>query len=133
VVGKWQITERFDRMSQKLKSPYTYRCFSIILWGMICQFLILEHKLLVFGSGKFPPCPCTQGSSPLSFLLGSVYLALCRSPWSTWNWHLYKEIRIDWLTFFYMLTSSWTTTICWKCCLFSHWMVFSSFVKDKWP
>jgi len=27
--------------------------------------------------------------------------------------------KIDWSTFFYMLTSSWTSTICWKCYLFS--------------
>ena len=40
----------------------------------ICQFLILEHKLLLSCSGNFFLCPCTPGSSPLSFLLVSVYL-----------------------------------------------------------
>ena len=29
-----------------------------------------------------------------------------------------QEIRMDQFTFFYMLTTSWTSTICWKCCLF---------------
>ena len=32
-----------------------YRNFAV-LWGPICQFLILEHKLLVFYSGTFPLC-----------------------------------------------------------------------------
>ena len=32
-----------------------YKSFAI-LWGPICQFLILEHKLLVFCSGKFHMC-----------------------------------------------------------------------------
>jgi hypothetical protein len=48
--------------------------------GPICQFLILENRLLVFCSGKFPLCPCIQGSSPLSLLLVSVYLVLCGGP-----------------------------------------------------
>ena len=39
----------------------------------------------------------------ISLLLVSVYLVLCGSPQSTWTWTLYKEIRIDWCSFFYML------------------------------
>jgi hypothetical protein len=35
----------------------------------------------------------------------------------------FKEIRMDQFTFFYMLTASWASTICWKCCLFFHRMV----------
>jgi hypothetical protein len=38
---------------------------------------------------------------------------------SSWDLNLYKEIRIDWFAFFYMLTNSWASTICLKCCLFS--------------
>ena len=48
--------------------PFPYKSFAI-LWGPICQFLILEHKLLVFCSENFPLCPCAQGSSPLLFYL----------------------------------------------------------------
>ena len=40
----------------------------------ICQFLILQHKPLVFYSRTFPLCSCARGSSPLYFLLVSVYL-----------------------------------------------------------
>ena len=83
------------------------------------QFLILENTLLVFCSGNFPLWSCFWGSSPLSFLLVSVYLVLYGGPWSTWIWALYKEIRMDWFAFFYMLITSWNSTICWKCCLFS--------------
>jgi hypothetical protein len=48
-----------------------YRTF-VILWDHICEFLILEHKLLVFCSGNFPLCQCAWDSSSL-FLLVSVY------------------------------------------------------------
>ena len=65
--------------------PLIYRNF-IFLWGPICQFLILEYKLLVFYSGNLPLCPCAQGSSPLSFLLVLEYLVLCGCPWSIWTW-----------------------------------------------
>jgi hypothetical protein len=44
---------------------------------------------------------------------------------------LYKEIRMDQFAFLYMLSASWTCTIYWKCCLFFHWMVFRSSVKDQ--
>ena len=111
------------------KCPLPYRSFAM-LWGPICQFLILEHKPLVFCSGNFPLCPCAQGSSPLSFLLVSVYLVLCGGPWSSWIWGLYKDIRMDRFAFFYMLTTSWASTICWKYC---HFPVdnFSTLVKDQ--
>ena len=102
-------------------------------------FLILEHKILVFYSGNFTLYPCPQGSPPLSFLLvsvlcgglwGSVYVVLWGDPWSTWTWAFYSEIRMDQLPFFFMLTSSWTSTICWKCCIFPL-ESFSTFVKDQ--
>ena len=98
--------------------PLSYRCFAIS-WGPICWFLIFLYKLLVFCSGKFLLCPCVQGSSPRSLLLVSVYLILCGGPRSIWTWALYKKIRMDQFTLFYMLTASWTKTISWKYCLFS--------------
>jgi hypothetical protein len=89
----------------------------VILWGLICHFLTLEYKLFLFCSENFPLCPCARGSSLLSLLFVSVYLVLSGGPWSTSTWVLYKEIRMDQFAFFYMLTVSWTGTICWKCCL----------------
>ena len=97
--------------------PLPYRSFAI-LWSPICWFLILEHKTL-FCSGTFPLCPCTWGFFPLTLLLVSGYLVLCGGPWSTGTWALYKEVRVGRYAFFYMLTASWTNTICLKCCLFS--------------
>ena len=46
-----------------------------------------------------------------------MYLVVCESSWTTWTWALYKEIRVDQFAFFYMLTRSWTSTMCWKSCL----------------
>ena len=46
----------------------------------MCQFLILEHKLLVLCSGTFTMCRCPQGSSPVSFLLVWVCLVLSGGP-----------------------------------------------------
>jgi hypothetical protein len=88
-----------------LTVPLPYRSFAI-LWGPICQFFILEHKPLVFCSGNSALCPCARGSSLLSLQLVSVYLVLCGGPWSTWNWTMYREIRMDQFPFFYMLTAS---------------------------
>ena len=39
--------------------PLPYRSFAI-LWGPICQFLILEHKLLEFCSGKILVSMCSR-------------------------------------------------------------------------
>jgi hypothetical protein len=61
-------------------------------------------------------------------VLDSVYLVLCQCPWSTWTGTLYKEIRMDQFAFFYMLTATWTCTICWECCL-STVMVFAPLSK----
>jgi hypothetical protein len=71
-----------------------------ILWGTTCQFLIL---CIWFSVEVF---------SPLKLEL----------------W--YKEIRMDQFSFFYMLTTSWNSTICWKCVFFPLGD-FSSFVKDQ--
>jgi hypothetical protein len=32
-----------------------------------------------------------------------------------------------------MLTASWPSTICWKCCLFFYWMFLAPLLKIKWP
>ena len=59
-----------------------------------------------------------------------MYLVLCGGLRSTWTWASYKEIRMDQFAVFYTLTSSWTSTICWKCCL-CPLDVFRSFIKDQ--
>ena len=43
-----------------------YKSFAI-LWGPFCWFLILEHKRLVFYSGKFPLCSCAWRLFPTFF------------------------------------------------------------------
>jgi len=95
--------------------PFPYRSFAI-LRAPTSQFLILMPKSIVFFSGKFPLCLCVPDSSPLCLLLNSVYLVLCGCVWYTWIWVLYKEIRMGRFSFLYMLTSTWTRTLCWKCC-----------------
>jgi hypothetical protein len=82
------------------------------------HLLILEHKPLVFCSGKFPLWPCVWGSSLTFSSIRVSVSGLHGSAWSTWTWSLYKEIRMDQFAFFYMLTASWISTICYKCCLF---------------
>ena len=61
-----------------------------------------------------------------------MYLVLWGGPWPIWNWALYKEIRMDRFAFFYKLTSSWTSTICWECCLFSTGLFFALLSKHMW-
>jgi len=108
----------------------SYRSFAI-LWGPICDFLILVHKPLVSCSGNFHLCPHVRGSSQLSLILVSVYLVFCGGSWFTCTWALYKEIRMDRFAFFYMLTTCWTNNIFWKHCLFFPLDGFSSFFKDQ--
>ena len=91
-----------------LKVSFALQNFAL-LWGPICPFLTLDHKLL-FSSGHFPLGPCVPGSSLLSPLLVTMYLVLCRCPWSTCTWALYKEMGMDQFVL-YMLTASWTSTI----------------------
>jgi hypothetical protein len=62
-----------------------------------------------------------------------VYLVFCGRPWSTWTWTLCKETGVCLFVLFCMQTTSWTSTICWKCCLFFHWMVLAPLSKIKWP
>jgi len=101
--------------------PLTFRSF-VVLWGPIRWFLILELK------PNFQLCPCVRDSSPLSLLLVSVYLVLCGGLRSTWTWYLYKAIKMDQFVLFYLLTASWSSTICSKCSFFPL-DGFSSFVK----
>ena len=84
-------------------------------------------------SGNFPLCPCAQDSSPLTFLLVSMYLVLWGGPWSIWNWALYKEARMVQFALFYKLTSTWNSTICWKCWLFYTGLLLAPLSKIKWP
>ena len=102
------------------KCPFPYRTFAI-LWVYNCLLLILEHKLLVFCSGNFPLCPSVWGSSPFSLLLVSVYLVLSAVSRSTLTWAFYRKMRMGQFAFFSMLTSNWTSTICWK-----YWLSFRS-------
>ena len=37
------------------------------------------------------------------------------------------------IAFFYMITTSCASTICWKCCLFIHWIILAPLSKIKWP
>jgi hypothetical protein len=85
--------------------------------------LILQHRPLLFCLDIFPLCPYLRGFFPtlssinfsvLGFMwMSLIYLDLC----------FVQEIRMDQFRFFYMITTSKTSTICWKCCLFIHWMV----------
>jgi hypothetical protein len=62
---------------------------------------------------------------PLSLVLDSMYLVLCGGSWSKLTWALYKAVSVNQLAFFYMWTDTWTSTICWICCLF--------FTGRLWP
>ena len=97
-----KLGKTFEDMGTREKflnrTPITYALRSRIdKWDLIklqsfCKakdtidFLILEHKLLVFCSGTSPLYQCPQRSSPVSFLLASECLALCGGPWSIWIW-----------------------------------------------
>jgi hypothetical protein len=85
------ICKLYQDQIHEVRRGSTYRSFEI-LWGPICQFLVLEHKLLVFCSGNFPCAHIFEAHPQFCFLLLSVYLVLCGS---TWTWALYKEIRMD--------------------------------------
>jgi hypothetical protein len=97
-----------------------YRSFSIF-WGLICQFLILQHEPLVFYSGKLVLCQCAWCFFLGSFLLVSAYLVLCGGFLFTWTLPLYKDLRMDQFAFFYMLSSSWSNITSWKCCFSTGW------------
>ena len=77
-------------------------------------------------------CQCVQGSSPLSFPPCSVYLVLCWGFLSVWTWVTYRVIGLQLFALFYMQTSNLTSTICWKCCLFSSvYFCFFFFIKNQ--
>jgi hypothetical protein len=88
---------------------------------MRSYLLILDLRIKAIGvmCRKFSLCQCVWEFFQLFLLLDSVCLILCGGPWSTWTWALYREIRMDQFALFYLLTGSWISTICWKCCLFS--------------
>ena len=107
-----------------------YRCFAVS-WGPTFQLLTLEPEPLVFCPENVPCANAFCGYYSLSLLLDSVYLVLCWGPWSTWTWTLCKVINMDLFSFSYLQTASWTSTIYWRCFLFSLTVVFGFFVKDQ--
>jgi hypothetical protein len=86
--------------------------------SLIGWLFILVHEPLLFCLRKFNLCWCVTGSSSFFLLLDSAYLLFFWVSWYTWTWDLYKEIRMNQFPFFYMLTTSWNCSICWKCCVF---------------
>ena len=72
----------------------------------------------------FPCVMCSRFFTAISCVRLNVSCFMWRF-WATWTWALYKEIRKDQFAFYYLQTASWTSTICWKCCLFFHWMVLA--------
>ena len=67
---------------------------------------------------RFFLCQWVQSYSPFFFPLGSMYLVLCWSLWSIWSWVLCRVINTDLFAFFYLKTSSLTSTSFWRCYLF---------------
>ena len=76
--------------------------------------------------------PHFRALPPHSFLLVSIYLVLWGGPWSIWNWALYEEARMDQFALFYKLTSTWNSTICWKCWLFYTGLFLAPLSKNTW-
>ena len=92
----------------------------------LCNFMTSSFSILYLTSHvigvlfrNFSPVPIyyrlLRTFSSISFSVSGFI----GGPWSSRTWTLYKEIRMDWCTFFYMVTASFVSTICWKCCLFS--------------
>ena len=79
-------------------------------WGHCCTSLLNAlclHRARMWCWDKGPP---------------SVSFSVSCFMWRSlihFDLNLNKEIRMDWFAFFYMLTASWPSTICWKCCPFS--------------
>jgi hypothetical protein len=66
------------------------------------------------------PVSMSLDYSSLSLLPDSeVHKVLCWGLWSIWSWVLCKVINKNLSVVFYMQASSLTSTICWRCCLFS--------------
>ena len=84
--------------------------------------------VLYLGSGLL--CPRIQGYFPLSLIWSSVWQDLCWGLWSIWTWVLCIVLDMDLFAFFYMLISSYASTICWRCFL-SLLYNFSFFVKNQ--
>jgi hypothetical protein len=81
--------------------------------------LILDTDPLVFCLGSCLLYQWIQGYYPLSLLLNLVCLVLCWGIWPTWTWDLCRVINMHLFAFFYMQTSSHTSTFCWSCFHFS--------------
>ena len=98
-----------------------------ILWGPICQFLILEHKPLVFSSGNFTHV--FKDFPPFFSISFDIFGFMCWSliPWNIWTWALHKEIRMDQIPFFYMLSVEPAPFV--ENAVFFPLESFSSFVK----
>lgn len=60
---------------------------------------------------------------------GSVYLILFGSSWFIWSWILCRMISMDPFGIFYMQPLSLTSTICWRCYLFSMF-ISGFFIKN---
>ena len=73
---------------------------------------------------NFSPVPIYSRLFPTFFSISFSVSGFIGGPCSTRTWTLYKKIRMDWCTFFYMVTASFVSTICWKCCLFSTGSLF---------
>ena len=77
-----------------------------------CRFVLLTMF--------FALCQWVQAYFHLPPLWGSVWLlALFWGLCFIWTWVLCMAIGMDLFAFFYMLTSSYTSTIFWRCFLFS--------------
>jgi len=106
------------------------------LWNfMKFHFSIFDLRTKAFGVllRKFSPVPICSRLSPAFHQLVSVYLVLCGVLKPSFTWALYKEIRMDWFAFFYLLPFSWNSTIFKKCYLFFHCMVLDPLLIIKWP
>lgn len=65
----------------------------------------------------------------ISLLWDLVYLFFCWGRWSIWTWVLCRVIKMDLFSFFYTQTSSWASTIYWRC--FFLLCAFGSFTKKS--
>ena len=95
--------------------------------------LIAQDIGSIFFFKNIPPLPMYSRLFPtFSSISFSVSGFMC-SPLIDLDLSIAQGMRIDQFTFSYMLTANWANTICWKCCLFFHWMVFAPLSKIKWP
>ena len=100
--------------------------------------MILVAPILIYYAESQLLCQSVEGCSPFSLLSGSVYMVLWCSVWSSWLWVSCRVVSMHLLVFFHMQSSSLTSTICWRCFLFSNmyfWrfrMVFLGMHTNAW-